>query len=155
MRRVVKGFSGVKTLLFASILVLPQPQVEEGVEIPITPAPPSTTSAPSPTDLQDPTPTPHATPPQDQPFTPHDSPPQDQPSIPYESSMPLLTNLMETYAALSHKIATVDADEGITLVDVETDEKVVAIDAESQERLNQEDVNAASKGVSANSAPEL
>nr|GEZ50416.1 hypothetical protein [Tanacetum cinerariifolium] len=74
MRRVRKGFSGVKTPLFDSMLVQPQPQAEEGVEILITPAPPSITSAPSPTDLQDPTPTPHATPP-----TPHDSPPQDQP----------------------------------------------------------------------------
>nr|GFD23060.1 hypothetical protein [Tanacetum cinerariifolium] len=52
-------------------------------------------------------------------------------------------------------IATIDANEGITLVDVETDEEVVAMDAESQERLNQEDVNAASKGVSVVSAPEL
>nr|GFB47219.1 hypothetical protein [Tanacetum cinerariifolium] len=53
------------------------------------------------------------------------------------------------------KIAAIDADEVITLVDVETDEEVVAIDAESQERLNQEDVNAASKVVSAISAPGL
>nr|GFD00864.1 hypothetical protein [Tanacetum cinerariifolium] len=53
------------------------------------------------------------------------------------------------------KIAAIDVDEGITLVDVETGEKVVVMDAESQERLNQEDVNVASKGVSAVSAPEL
>nr|GEY09460.1 ribonuclease H-like domain-containing protein [Tanacetum cinerariifolium] len=104
------------------------------VEIPISPAPPSTTSAPSPTDLQDTTPTPHATPPQDQPPILHDSPPQDEPTTPHESSMPLLTTLMETYATLSQKVAkrmhpnreeitVVDADEGITLVDVETNEE--------------------------------
>nr|GFA11045.1 hypothetical protein [Tanacetum cinerariifolium] len=51
IRRVVKGFSGVETPLFACILVQPQSQAEEGVEIPIALAPPSTTSAPSPTDL--------------------------------------------------------------------------------------------------------
>nr|GFC35800.1 hypothetical protein [Tanacetum cinerariifolium] len=45
MRRVRKGFSGVETPLFASMLVQQQPQAEEGVEIPIAPAPPSTTSA--------------------------------------------------------------------------------------------------------------
>nr|GEY02364.1 hypothetical protein [Tanacetum cinerariifolium]GEY06736.1 hypothetical protein [Tanacetum cinerariifolium] len=61
-------------------------RVRKGVEIPIAPAPPSTTSAPSPTDLQDPIPTPHATPPQDQPRDqspiPYDSPLQDQPTTP-------------------------------------------------------------------------
>nr|GEU92638.1 putative ribonuclease H-like domain-containing protein [Tanacetum cinerariifolium] len=200
IRRVRKGFLGVETPLFASMLVQPQPQAEEGVEMPIVPAPPSTTSAPSPTDLQDPTPTPHAIPPQDQPLTPHDSPTQDLPTTPYKSSMPLLTTLMETCATLSQKvdelekdkhsqaleilqlkkrvkklerkketkafrvqkvekawgkIAAIDADKGITLVDVETDEEVVSIDAESKERLNQEDVNDASKGVSAVSAPKL
>nr|GEY16695.1 hypothetical protein [Tanacetum cinerariifolium] len=49
----------------------------------------------------------------------------------------------------------IDADEGIILVDEELDEEEVSMDAESQERLNQEDVNVASKGVSAVSAPEL
>nr|GEZ58543.1 hypothetical protein [Tanacetum cinerariifolium] len=63
MRRIGKGFSGVETPVFASILVQPQPQAEEDVEIPIAPAPPSTTGAPSPPNLQDPTPIPHATPP--------------------------------------------------------------------------------------------
>nr|GEW96954.1 putative ribonuclease H-like domain-containing protein [Tanacetum cinerariifolium] len=93
IRRVEKGFSGVETSLFASMLVQPQPQAEESVEIPIAPAPPSTTSAPSPPPLQDLTPSPYATPPQAQPL--------------------------------------------------------IVMDAESQGRLNQEVVNAASKGVSA------
>nr|GEW28226.1 hypothetical protein [Tanacetum cinerariifolium] len=43
MKRVRKGFSGVETHLFNSMLVQPQPQAKEGVEIPIVPAPPSTT----------------------------------------------------------------------------------------------------------------
>nr|GEV60183.1 xylulose kinase-1 [Tanacetum cinerariifolium] len=50
------------------------------------------------------------------------------------------------------KIAAIDADEGITLVDVETDEAEVAMDAESQGRTN---LNAASKGVSGVIDPEL
>nr|GEZ47896.1 hypothetical protein [Tanacetum cinerariifolium] len=53
------------------------------------------------------------------------------------------------------EIEAIDADEDITLVDVEKDEEVVVMDDESQGRLNQEEVNAASKGVSAASAPEL
>nr|GEX09809.1 uncharacterized mitochondrial protein AtMg00810-like [Tanacetum cinerariifolium] len=52
------------------------------------------------------------------------------------------------------KIETIDANKGINLVDVEKDEEVVAMDAESQGRLNQEDVNATSKGVSVVSAAE-
>nr|GEY54387.1 putative ribonuclease H-like domain-containing protein [Tanacetum cinerariifolium] len=152
------------------------------VEIPISPAPPSTTSAPSPTDLQDTTPTPHATPPQDQPPTLHDSPPQDEPTTPHESSMPLLTILMETYATLSQKVAklekdkhsqaleilqlkkrvkrlerkknsnsrrmhpnrgeitVVDADEGITLVDVETDEEIIRVRGITEAYQNFEDM---------------
>nr|GFC80822.1 hypothetical protein [Tanacetum cinerariifolium] len=64
MQRVGKGFSGVETPLFASMLVQPQPQAkEEGkkVKVPNAPAPLSPINAPSPP-LQDPTPTPHATP---------------------------------------------------------------------------------------------
>nr|GEW14627.1 hypothetical protein [Tanacetum cinerariifolium] len=47
------------------------------------------------------------------------------------------------------KIETIDVDKGIILVDVETNEEVVAMDTKSQGRINQEEVNAASKGVSA------
>nr|GFC10210.1 hypothetical protein [Tanacetum cinerariifolium] len=46
------------------------------------------------------------------------------------------------------KIEAINADEGLTLVDVETNEEVVSMDDESHGRINQEDVNAASKGVS-------
>nr|GEW45139.1 hypothetical protein [Tanacetum cinerariifolium] len=47
------------------------------------------------------------------------------------------------------KIEAIDVDEDIILVDVEKDEEVVAMDVEPQGRINHEDVNAASKGVSA------
>nr|GEX09387.1 hypothetical protein [Tanacetum cinerariifolium] len=183
MRRVGKGFLGVETPLFAFMLVQPQLQAKEEVEIPIASSPPA---------LQDPTPTAHVTPPQDQPSTPHDLPPQEQQTTTSESSMPLLTTLMEKCATLSQKVAeleqdkhsqtleilqlkkrvkrlerkkklkhawfkrlrrvgkieAIDVDEGITLVDVETNEEVFAMDAESQGRINQEEDNAASKGVS-------
>nr|GEW13799.1 hypothetical protein [Tanacetum cinerariifolium] len=96
-------------------------RVGKEVEVPIA-------LAPSPLTLQDPTPTPYATPLQDQPSTPHASPPQEQPTTTFESSMSLLTTLMETCATLS--------------------QKVVSMDAKPQGRINQEDVNATSKGVS-------
>nr|GEW56886.1 hypothetical protein [Tanacetum cinerariifolium] len=109
MRRVRKGFSGIKTPLFASMLVQLQPQAEEKVKMPIAPAPPSLISAPSPP-LQDPSPTPYATPPQGQPFTPHASPPQEPPTTPHESFMPLLFTLMETCATLSQKVVELEQD---------------------------------------------
>nr|GEZ30338.1 hypothetical protein [Tanacetum cinerariifolium] len=110
MRRVGKGFSGVETPLFGSMLVQSQQQAEAGVEVPITHTQPSTTSDPSPTKLQDTTPTPHDTPPQYQPPTPHDLPLQDQPTTPYDSTMPLLNTLMETCATLSQKVVELEKD---------------------------------------------
>nr|GEX62786.1 putative ribonuclease H-like domain-containing protein [Tanacetum cinerariifolium] len=56
MKRVGKGFSGVETPLFDFLLVQSQQQDEAGVEVPITHVQPSTTSAPSLTELQDTTP---------------------------------------------------------------------------------------------------
>nr|GEW25573.1 hypothetical protein [Tanacetum cinerariifolium] len=48
------------------------------------------------------------------------------------------------------EIEAIDADENITLVDVETQEEVAVIDAELQGRIDQDDeVNATSKGVNA------
>nr|GEV49588.1 putative ribonuclease H-like domain-containing protein [Tanacetum cinerariifolium] len=83
-------------------------------------------------------------------------------STPIETEKPLLKDpdgedwiIDEDASKQGGKIAAIDAGEGITLVDVEIDKDVVAMDAESQGRLNQEDVNAASKGVSVISAPEL
>nr|GFB37461.1 hypothetical protein [Tanacetum cinerariifolium] len=105
MRRVGKGFSGVETPLFASMLVQPQPQVAEekdDVEVPAAPTPPSPTNAPSPTP-QDPLPTP----PQAQPVTLPASP-QEQPTDTSESSMTLLHILMETCTTLSQKVAQLE-----------------------------------------------
>nr|GEX52648.1 putative ribonuclease H-like domain-containing protein [Tanacetum cinerariifolium] len=133
-----ESWKGVETPFFASMMVQLQPQAKEGVEVPITHAQPSTSSASSPTKLQDTTCTSHDTPLPYQPPTLHALPPQDQPTPPYDSSMPLLTTLMETCVTLSQKgeIAAIDADEGTTLEDVETDEKEIAMDAESQGKTN-------------------
>ncbi|GJR64200.1 hypothetical protein Tco_0010265 [Tanacetum coccineum] len=62
MRRVGKGFSGNETPLFDTMLVQPQTQADEDVEMPVDEEQPATTSAPS------------TSKPQDQPSTPHDSP---------------------------------------------------------------------------------
>nr|GFA88369.1 hypothetical protein [Tanacetum cinerariifolium] len=95
---------------------------------------PSTTSAPSPTELQDTTPTPHDTPPQYQPPTPHDSPLQDQPTTTYDSHMPLVNTLIETCATLSKKgVSDVIAPELVSTVEpiVFDDEDVTMIMAQT------------------------
>nr|GEW11815.1 reverse transcriptase domain-containing protein [Tanacetum cinerariifolium] len=144
MRRVGKGFSGVDTPLFASMLVQSQPQAKKGVEVPITHEQPSTTSASSPTDLQDTTPTPHDTPLQYQPLTPHSLPLQDQPTTPHDSPMPLLTKLMETCATLLQKVAELEMDKHSEALEI--------LQLNKRERTK---LNAASKGVNVVSAPEL
>nr|GEW28812.1 retrotransposon protein, putative, Ty1-copia subclass [Tanacetum cinerariifolium] len=124
-------------------------EAEEKVEVPIAPAPPSPTSAPSP-------------PPQDQPSTPHASPPHEQPTTTFESFILGDSTVEEEgkevrkekevkvfrvqKAEKGGKIEAIDANEDITLVDVETNKEVVTMDAEPQERINQEGVNAASNG---------
>nr|GEU85278.1 hypothetical protein [Tanacetum cinerariifolium] len=50
---------------------------------------------------------------------------------------------------IGRKIEAIDADKDINLADVEKDEEVIAMDAKPQGRINQEEVNAANKGVSA------
>nr|GEV72744.1 putative ribonuclease H-like domain-containing protein [Tanacetum cinerariifolium] len=83
MCRVGKGFSGVETLLFATMLVLPQPvaakEEDKEEEVLNAPTPPSPITAPLPP-LKDPIPTP----PQAHPATPS-SPPQVQPTRTSES----------------------------------------------------------------------
>nr|GEV71331.1 hypothetical protein [Tanacetum cinerariifolium] len=63
-----------------------------------------------------------------------------------DSSTDNVLGAREDASKQGRKIAAIDANEGIILVDEELDEEEVAMDAESQERLNQKDVNAASKG---------
>nr|GEU92710.1 hypothetical protein [Tanacetum cinerariifolium] len=93
MRRVRKGFSGVETPLFDSMLVQPQPQAEEGVEIPIAPASPSTTTE------------------------------EESKEARKEKKVKVLR--VKKAEKGGGKIAAIDADKGITLVDVETDEELV------------------------------
>nr|GEW70124.1 glutamic acid-rich protein-like [Tanacetum cinerariifolium] len=93
-----KGFSGIETPLFATMLVQPQAikeEEDEEDEVPVAPTPPSPTHAPSP--------------PQDQPALPS-SPPQEQPTNTFDSSMTLLNTLMETCATLSQKVAHLEQD---------------------------------------------
>nr|GEZ06851.1 hypothetical protein [Tanacetum cinerariifolium] len=107
MRRVGKGFLGVETSLFATMIVQPQPpgvEKEYEVEVPNAPTPPSPTTAPSPPP-QEPIPIP----PQAQPALPS-SPPQEQPPITSESSMTLLNTLMESCTTLSHKVDQLEQD---------------------------------------------
>nr|GEW33296.1 hypothetical protein [Tanacetum cinerariifolium] len=74
-----------------------------------------------------------------------------------ESSTDTILGAEEDASKQGTKIAAIDADEDTTLVDVETDAEEFALDAESQERTNlkTKDVNAASKGISVVIAPEL
>nr|GEW16166.1 ribonuclease H-like domain-containing protein [Tanacetum cinerariifolium] len=66
-----------------------------------------------------------------------------------ESSIDTILGSQKDASKQGGKIEAIDANEGITLVDVEKDEEVVAMDAELQGRTIQEDVNTASKDVSA------
>nr|GEX16614.1 putative ribonuclease H-like domain-containing protein [Tanacetum cinerariifolium] len=131
---------------------------KEPVEVPNAPAPPSPINAPSPTS-QDLTPTHHA------------SPPQEQPSSPHDSTISLLNTLMETCASLSHKVAEFQHDKHTQALKIlklkkkvkklekkkrskhlglkRVRKEVVTMDAEPQGRIDQEEVNVASKGVSA------
>nr|GEU82108.1 copia protein [Tanacetum cinerariifolium] len=144
--QVDKGFSGVKTPLFATMLVQPQPPtVEEEDEVKVASAatPPSLIIKPTPPPQE-----PIITPPQAQPAPPS-SPPQEQPTKTFESSMTLLTTLMETCTTLrmhpnKGRIKDIDADDEITLVDMETQAN---LGTELQGR--KDDDNAAIKEASA------
>nr|GEX41416.1 hypothetical protein [Tanacetum cinerariifolium] len=83
-----KGFSGVETPLFASMLVQPQAEVEEDdVEVPAAPTPPS-------------------------------SPPHEQQTDTFESLMSILNTLMETCATLSQKVAQLEQDKIAQALDI-------------------------------------
>nr|GEX33718.1 uncharacterized mitochondrial protein AtMg00810-like [Tanacetum cinerariifolium] len=89
-----KGFLGVETPLFATMLVQPQAATEEedeADEVPAAPTPPSPIHEPSP-----PTHKPITTPLQAQP-APSSSPLQEQPTTTSTSDMTLLNTLMETW----------------------------------------------------------
>nr|GEV16597.1 hypothetical protein [Tanacetum cinerariifolium] len=97
---------------------------DEEDEVPVAPTPPSPIHALS---------LPQAQP------APPSSPPQERPTDTFDSSMTLLNTLMETW----EKIAEIDVDKDITLVDMETE---VDLGAEVRGR---KDDNAATKEVNA------
>nr|GEY24118.1 synaptobrevin, longin-like domain protein [Tanacetum cinerariifolium] len=135
MRRIDKGFSGVKTPLLALMLVQPQPQAtkeEEKVEVPTAPP------LPSPTTL----------------------PPQEQPTTTSESSMSLLTTPMDTCATLSNKVAELEQDKHTQALEIlKLKKRVKKLETKRRskhsglKRLRKgridQDVSAATKDVSA------
>nr|GFB18177.1 hypothetical protein [Tanacetum cinerariifolium] len=114
IRRIGKGFSGVETPLFDTMLVQPQvhnvAKVEEDKddnEVHAAPSPPSPTHEPLPP-LQE-----HISSPPQAPPAPLSSPPQAQPTKPADTSeslMTLLNKLMETCATLTQKVAHLEQD---------------------------------------------
>nr|GEY84899.1 hypothetical protein [Tanacetum cinerariifolium] len=123
LRRIGKGFLGIETPLFDTMLVQPQVQDvaevdaedEDDNEVSTAPTPPSPTQAPSPP-LQEPI----SPPPQAQP-TPPSSPPQQQPTQPadtLESSVTILNILMETCATLSQKVFHLEQDKVAQVLEI-------------------------------------
>nr|GEX44772.1 hypothetical protein [Tanacetum cinerariifolium] len=154
MRRVGKGFSRVKTSLFASMLVQPQPQVaeeEDDVEVPAAPTLPSPTPP-----LQDAIPTP----PQAQPAI-LPSPLQEQPTcatlsqkvtqleqdkitqaleiLKLKKRVKKLEKKRRSKSSGGGKIEAIDANVDITLVDIETQvdlgSTLIKMKAEKQDSL--------------------
>nr|GEV12010.1 ribonuclease H-like domain, reverse transcriptase, RNA-dependent DNA polymerase [Tanacetum cinerariifolium] len=99
-----KGFSGVETLLFATMLVQPQAAAKEEEKDDEVPAPPT---PPSPPQAQYVTPPPSPSQPQP---APPSSPPQEQPTTTSAFDMTLLNTLMETCTTLSHKVGALEKD---------------------------------------------
>nr|GEY53223.1 hypothetical protein [Tanacetum cinerariifolium] len=154
MRKVGKGFSGVETPLFASMLVQPQPQdaEEEDVEMPTAPTLCSFTIST-----------------RSYPYTPcYISTRSTFYTFSFTTTGTTNYHFRIFYVFSDYpdgnmcyiiqkggciqtrgKIKAIDADEDITLVDMEKNKEVVTMDAELQRRIDQEEVNAASKGVDA------
>nr|GEU93846.1 retrotransposon protein, putative, unclassified [Tanacetum cinerariifolium] len=147
MKRVSKGFSGVETFLFASMLVQPQPQAaeeEDDVEVPAAPTLPSPTNAPSPPqqDLI-------STPPQAQSATP--SPPQEQPTNTCDMDTELQGRKDDVSVAIKDVNATestVFDDKEVTMTMAQTlikmkAEKAKLLDEQMAKRLHDEEVKQA------------
>nr|GEW88347.1 putative ribonuclease H-like domain-containing protein [Tanacetum cinerariifolium] len=79
-------------------------QEKDDVEVPNAPTPPSPTTTPSPPPQEHITTSPQAQP------APPSSPPQEPPTTTSKYSMTLLSNLRETCATLSQKVATLEQD---------------------------------------------
>nr|GEW76447.1 ribonuclease H-like domain-containing protein [Tanacetum cinerariifolium] len=131
LARMGKGFSGVETPLFASMLVQPQSQAEEEKE-----EEDDDDEMPIVAELE------------------QDKHTQALEILKLKKRVKKLEKKKKSKSSgfkrirkVGRKIEAIDADEDITLVDVEKDEKVVTMNAEPQGRINQENVNAASKGI--------
>nr|GEZ90896.1 hypothetical protein [Tanacetum cinerariifolium] len=126
------------------------------------------TPTPHSTSLQDQPSTPHSLPPQEQPTATSESSmsllttlmetcatlsqkvaklEQDKHSQDLEI-LQLKKRVKKLEKKISLSLQAINADEDITLVDVKKDKEVVAMDVKPQERINQEDVNVATNGVS-------
>nr|GEV13246.1 transposon Ty3-G Gag-Pol polyprotein [Tanacetum cinerariifolium] len=148
-----KGFSGVETPLFATMLVQPHAAAEEEDEedeVHDAPKPPSPTHEPTPPSQEPITSPPQAqsvTPPQAQPASPS-SPPQEQPTTTSTSDMTLLNTLMETCTTLSHKVAALEQDKVAQVLKIlklkQREGRIEAIDADEEITL---EVNAAEPTV--------
>nr|GEX06147.1 hypothetical protein [Tanacetum cinerariifolium] len=170
--KIRKGFSGIETPLFATLLVQPQAAVEEEDEedeVTAAPTPPSFTHKPT-SPSQEPITSPlqahYVTPPpsplQVQPAPPS-SPPQEQLTTTSTTDMTLLRTLLETCTTLSHKGRTDDVsavkevnaadpivfdDEEVTMTMAQTLIKMKAkkarlLDEQIAKRLHDEEVKQA------------
>nr|GFB06847.1 hypothetical protein [Tanacetum cinerariifolium] len=120
--RIGKGFLGVETPLFVTMLVPPQVQdvaeVKEDEDDKVSAAP--TSPLPTPATTSPPQQEPILSPPQAQPAPPS-SPPQPQPAQTVdtsESSMTLLNTLMETCAILTQKVANLEKDKVAQVLEI-------------------------------------
>ncbi|GKA42741.1 hypothetical protein Tco_0735401 [Tanacetum coccineum] len=111
MRRVDKGFSGNKTPLFDTMLVQPQTQADEDVEMLVDEEQPATISAPSTSELQDQLSIPHDSPEQEPTHSsPHDSPLTGiNPPRSEEGSLQL-AELMALCTSLQRKVDALEKD---------------------------------------------
>nr|GEU96273.1 hypothetical protein [Tanacetum cinerariifolium] len=113
IRWISKGFSGIETPLFDTMLVQPQVQDdgeveedEDDIAVPAAPTPPSPTPA---TTLSSPLHEHIPSPPQEQPTQPIDT---------LESLMTLLNRLMETCVTLTQKVAHLEQDKVAQELDI-------------------------------------
>nr|GEV41130.1 hypothetical protein [Tanacetum cinerariifolium] len=134
-----KGFSRVETPLFASLLVQLQPQAKEEEDDEEQPVSPYDSTMPLLTTLME----------------TYASLSQKVAELEQDKHTQALEilKLKKRVKQRMHpnrgKIEAIDVDEDITFMDVKKDEEVVTMDAEPQGRIDQQDVNAANKGVNA------
>nr|GEZ03548.1 retrovirus-related Pol polyprotein from transposon TNT 1-94 [Tanacetum cinerariifolium] len=149
MQRVGKGFSRVKTPLFASMLVPPQPQAEEE-EVKEQPTVTSESSMSLLTTLMETC----ATLSKKVADLEQDKHTQAMEILQLKKRVKKLEKKKRSKSSGLQRLKRVGTAQRVesstdTVVEVEKDEEVVTMDAEPQGRINQEDVSAATKDVSA------